>query len=174
MKKIIWMILTIAIVAALAACMPGGAGGGGEVHIGGQPITAEGGAPQAAVGGQATQPAAPAGGQPAEAPDPMGGMLGMFIPIILLFAVMYFFIMRPQRKQAKAAKEMQEGLRVGENVITTSGFFGKIVGVGTDAFLVEFGQDRGVKVWVRKSDIAGVRSPVMTPPPTDDKKDDKK
>ena len=75
--------------------------------------------------------------------------------------------MRPQRKQAKAHKEMQEGLRVGENVVTSSGFFGKIVGVGTDSFLVEFGQDRGFKVWVRKSDIAGVRSPVMTPPPKD-------
>ena len=66
---------------------------------------------------------------------------------------------------------MQDSLAVGENIVTTSGFFGKIVGVGTNAFLIEFGEGRGFKVWVRKNDIAGIKTPVMTPPPTSPDKD---
>jgi len=167
MKKFIWLIFGLVIVLGLAACMPAG-GGGGTIGIG-EEIVAGPGVGQQAV---AQQPAgdgtaAPAGAPAAEAEQPggFGAMLVTFFPFILMFAVVYFLIMRPQRRQAKATKEMQSNLRTGDNVITTSGFFGKIVGEGTDCFLVEFGQDRGVKVWVRKSDIAGVRSPVMTPPP---------
>ena len=161
MKKILWMILAIVVVASLTACMPGtgGGAGGGGVYVG----------DAAAGGGQQVVATAPAGGQPAQEQQAggMGDMLTLLLPFVLMFAVVYFLIMRPQRKQAKATKDMQEGLRVGENVMTTSGFFGKIVGTGTDSFLVEFGQDRGIKIWVRKTDIAGVRTPVMTPPPKD-------
>ena len=179
MKKVLWMILAIVIVMGLAACMPGmggGTGGGGTVTVGDQ-VVGGGNVPQAATG----TGDAPAGGgaAPAQA-EPAGGILPMLLPFVLMFAVVYFLIMRPQRKQAKATKEMQEALRPGDNIITTSGFFGKIVGEGTDCFLVEFGQDRGIKVWIRRTDIAGVREPVMTPPPKgeepkaiEDKKDKK-
>ena len=161
MKKILWMILTIAIIAALAACAP--AAGGGTVYVDGVPV---GGAAPAA--GTGTAPAAPVAQGTAPAEEAQGGpmdMVMMLLPFIAMFAIVYFLIMRPQRKQAKATKEMQESLRPGDNVMTTSGFFGKIVGEGTDCFLVEFGQDRGIKVWVRKTDISGIRTPVMTPPP---------
>jgi len=164
-------VLTTVLV--LSACMPGAGNsgeGGGTVMVDGQ-VVAGGGTGQAATGDTSQPAAAGANNAPAEDPGLLGS-LGIFLPIILMFAVMYFLIIRPQRKQAKVTKTMQEGLKVGENVMTTSGFFGKIVGVGTDSFLVEFGEGRGFKVWVRKSDIAGIRTPVMTPPPaSDDKKD---
>ena len=170
MKKFLWIILVFASLAVFTSCLPaggGGGGGGGNVFIGDELVSGAGAGQQAATApGGTTAPA-----QPQEQPEGIFGGMAMFLPIILMVAVMYLFIIRPQRKQAKAAKEMQEGLRVGENVITTSGFFGKIVGVGTDAFLIEFGEGRGIKVWVRKSDIAGVKSPVMTPPPKDDTKE---
>jgi len=166
-KKFLWMILAIVVVFGLAACMPG-TGGGGTVYIDGVAVGAGGGQAAApAAGAGTTAPAAGATQQEAQ-PGGMGDMFTLILPFVLMFAVVYFLIMRPQRKQAKATKEMQEGLRPGDNVMTTSGFFGKIVGEGTDCFLVEFGQDRGIKVWVRKTDIAGVRSPVMTPPPKGD------
>ena len=182
MKKILWMILAIVIVMGLAACMPGmgggGGGGGGPIYIGGEQWGGEG---TTAGQGTTAAPGAAAPAQPAATQaEPAGSILPMLLPFVLMFAVVYFLIMRPQRKQAKATREMQEALRPGDNIITTSGFFGKIVGEGTDCFLVEFGQDRGFKVWVRRADIAGVREPVMTPPPRgedsrgiEDKKDKK-
>ena len=92
------------------------------------------------------------------------GMIGMWV---LMLVALWFFMFRPQRKREKETRNMQNNLNVGENIVTTSGFFGKIVGVGTDSFLIEFGEGRGFKVWVRKSDIAGIKSPVMTPPKAD-------
>ena len=160
MKKFLWMFFAVLIVAGLAACMPAASGGGGTVTIGDEVVQTQAAAPAESGGNAGANGAVP------EASP--GGLFSMMWPILLMLPVMYFLLIRPQRKQAKAAKEMQESLRVGENVMTSSGFFGKIVGVGTDAFLVEFGQDRGFKVWVRKADIAGVRSPVMTPPPKSD------
>jgi len=173
MKKFLWIIMIVTSLAVLTACMGAPAGGGGNVLLGDVVIT-DGGGAQASVAQGGTVQAPVQQQQPQQEDAGMFGMLGMLAPFLLMFVAMYFLIMRPQRKQAKAAKEMQENMRVGENVMTTSGFYGKIVGVGTDAFLVEFGQDRGIKVWVRKSDIAGVKSPIMTPPPREDAIEDKK
>ncbi|MCL2350483.1 MAG: preprotein translocase subunit YajC [Defluviitaleaceae bacterium] len=109
---------------------------------------------------------------------------GFFNPTLiilwgLIIVGMWFMLIRPQRKREKQVREMQASLKVGENVITTSGFYGKIVGSGDDAFLVEFGENRGLRVWVRKTDIAGAKAPVTTMskgdvPFVDDKKEDKK
>jgi len=93
-----------------------------------------------------------------------GGFGGMLWIWVLMLVAFWFFMFRPQRKREKAAREMQNSLRTGESIITSSGFYGKIVGVGTDALLIEFGENRGIRVWVRKSDIAGIKTPMMTPP----------
>jgi len=106
----------------------------------------------------------------------------LFSPMMILiwvgmFAAMYFFLFRPQRKRDKQMKEMQSALRVGDNILTSGGIYGKIAGVGDDAFLIEFGENRGVRVWVRKSDVLGVKAPSTTPPPAapvTDKIEDKK
>jgi len=82
----------------------------------------------------------------------------------LVIVAMWFMLIRPQRKREKEVREMQSSLKVGDNVVTTSGFFGKIVGTGNDAYLIEFGENRGLNVWVRKTDIAGIKSPVTTAP----------
>ena len=97
-----------------------------------------------------------------------GGMFGS-MSILLIYAAiigaLYFFMFRPQRKRDKEAKQMQENLRTGDNVVTSAGFYGKIVDVGEDCFIVEFGANRGVRIPVRKSDISGVKEPKTTPPP---------
>ena len=108
--------------------------------------------------------------------NPMLDMVvSLGLPLLMLAAV-WFFMMRPQRKREKAMVEMQETLKVGENVVTSAGFFGKIASVGHDSFIVEFGADTGgrsIRVPVKKGDVVGIQSPVMTPPPVktaDDKK----
>ena len=95
-----------------------------------------------------------------------GGGSGM---MILIYAVilggMYFLLLRPQRKKEKQMKEMQAAIRTGDNVVTSSGMFGKVMDVGEDCFVVEFGTNRGVRIPVRKSDVLGVKEPKMTPAP---------
>jgi len=105
---------------------------------------------------------------------PAGGAfstLTMLLIYAAVFGAAYFFIFRPQRKRDKEMKEMQSNLRVGDNVVTTAGLYGRIVDVGEDVFVVEFGSNRGVRIPVRKSDISGVKDPKLTPPPVIEAKD---
>lgn len=119
-------------------------------------------------------------GAPAE-PAP-GGLFGGGPMFLIVWGVvivgMWFLLIRPQRKREKEVREMQTALKVGDNIVTTSGFFGKIVSSGADAFLIEFGENKSLRVWVRKGDIAGIKSPTITPdrgetPATEDKKKNK-
>ena len=50
-----------------------------------------------------------------------------FIPLILMFVVFYFFIIRPQKKKANEVNEMRENLKVGDKIITIGGIIGKII-----------------------------------------------
>ncbi len=52
--------------------------------------------------------------------------LGPFVPLILLFVVFYFLLIRPQQKQQKARKEMIENLNKGDRVVTIGGIYGVI------------------------------------------------
>jgi len=101
-------------------------------------------------------------------PGPAGGMFSS-VSVLLIYAAiigaLYFFMFRPQRKRDKEMKQMQESIRTGDNVVTTAGFFGKIVDVGEDCFIVEFGANRGVRIPVRKSDISAIKEPKTTPQP---------
>lgn len=126
------------------------------------------------TGGQSTgavETAAEAGGAVAEsvANTPASGNPFSTISMILIYAAVFgaawFFIFRPQRKRDKEMKQMQENIRVGDNVVTTAGFYGRVVDVGDDVFIVEFGSNRGVRIPVRKSDISGIKDPKTTPPP---------
>lgn len=89
------------------------------------------------------------------------------LPTILLWGGMlvalYFFLIRPQRKRDKQQTAMQQSIKVGDRVLTSSGFYGKIVDIGNDAFVLEFGDNRGVRVPVRKSDVIGLKTPDMSP-----------
>ncbi len=88
--------------------------------------------------------------------DPMGGF-GSFIPLILIFVIFYFFLIRPQQKRAKEHKEMLGALRRGDQVITQGGIMGKISKVKDDDE-VEVEIAEGVRVRVVKGTIASVLS----------------
>ena len=78
---------------------------------------------------------------------------------------MYFLMFRPQRKREKAMKEMQAGLKTGDNVVTSGGLFGKIVNTGNDCFVVEMGVGgKTVRVPILKHDVLGVREPDLNAP----------
>ena len=56
----------------------------------------------------------------------MDAGIGQFIPLILIFVIFYFFLIRPQQKKVKEHKKMVENLQRGDNVITSGGIIGKV------------------------------------------------
>lgn len=86
----------------------------------------------------------PAYAQAAGAP---GGALGSFIPLILIFAIMYFLMIRPQQQKIKQHRAMVDALRKGDQIVTSGGIIGKVTKVGSDNE-IEVEIATGVKVRV--------------------------
>ena len=85
------------------------------------------------------------------------GAQTQFLPLILIFAIMYFLLIRPQQKKLKDHKAMVEALRRGDQVVTQGGIVGKVSKVKEDGELeVEIAD--GVKVRIVRSTIATVLS----------------
>jgi preprotein translocase subunit YajC len=82
---------------------------------------------------------------------------GQFIPLILIFAIMYFLLIRPQQKKMKEHQNMVQNLRRGDQVVTQGGLIGKVVKVKENKEL-ELELAEGVKVRVVQSTIAQVLS----------------
>ena len=82
---------------------------------------------------------------------------GQFIPLILIFAIMYFLLIRPQQKKVKQHAAMVAALRRGDQVVTQGGLIGKVTKVKDDNE-VEVELAEGVKVRVVQSTIATVLS----------------
>jgi preprotein translocase subunit YajC len=93
----------------------------------------------------------------AQAAGGAGSAFASFIPLILIFAIMYFLLIRPQQKKVKEHQQMVENLRRGDQVVTQGGVIGKVVKVKDDNELeVEIAE--GVKVRVVKTTVAQVIS----------------
>jgi preprotein translocase subunit YajC len=63
--------------------------------------------------------------------------LQSFMPFILMFVVIYFFMIRPQQKRAKQEKEFESALKVGDKIITKSGIHGKIAELADTTVVIE-------------------------------------
>ena len=86
-----------------------------------------------------------------------GGAIAQFLPLILIFAIMYFLLIRPQQKKLKDHQAMVNAVRRGDLVVTQGGIVGKVVKVREDGE-VEVEIAEGVKVRVIKSTLADVKS----------------
>jgi preprotein translocase subunit YajC len=60
-----------------------------------------------------------------------------FLPIILMFVVVYFLMIRPQQKRQKLEKEFEKGIKVGDRIITKSGLHGRIAELAEDSVIIE-------------------------------------
>ena len=80
-----------------------------------------------------------------------------FVPLILIFAIMYFLLIRPQQRKLKDHKKMVESLRRGDMVVTQGGLIGKVTKVKEDNEL-EGELSKGVQVRVVQSTVAQVLS----------------
>ena len=85
------------------------------------------------------------------------GAINSILPLVLIFAIMYFLLIRPQQKKVKEHQAMVEAVRRGDQVVTQGGVIGKVSKVKEDGEIeVEIAE--GVKVRVVKSTIAQVIS----------------
>ena len=91
---------------------------------------------------------------PAAANDPFGGMLG-FMPIVLMFGVLYFLMIRPQQKKAKEHTKLVNELQKGDEIVTNGGLAGRITKVGENYMTISVSdvKDVPVEVIVQKSAV---------------------
>ena len=101
-------------------------------------------------------PAAPASTTPAAAPQPQSGM-GMMIPMLLILAIFYFMMIRPQHRKEKARRTMIEELRAGAKVVFAGGIIGTIVEATEKTFKVE--TSNGTEMEILRSCVQGVVTP---------------
>jgi preprotein translocase subunit YajC len=100
------------------------------------------------------------GPQPGQAGGDGIQSLIQFLPIVLIFVVFYFLLIRPQQKKAKEHRTILENLKKGDSVITQGGVYGKIAAIQDQIVILEIADK--VKIRVARPYIAGLAS---TPPP---------
>jgi len=83
-----------------------------------------------------------------------GGGLGAFLPLIIIFGIFYFLLIRPQQRKAKQHKELLSELRKGDKVVSSGGLHGVITGLSDDVLTVEISPK--VRVKITRGSIAGV------------------
>lgn len=71
-----------------------------------------------------------------------GGGMGPLLLMVGMFVIMYFFMIRPQMKKMKDAKKYQEGVQIGDKVITVGGIHGKVVEIGEKDVVITLDQGR--------------------------------
>ena len=76
-------------------------------------------------------------------------LVGSLLPMILIFVVFYFFLIRPQRKKDKQVKDMLANLKVGDRVCTIGGIYGTIVNIKDDTISLAVGKDNVNLVFAR-------------------------
>lgn len=80
-----------------------------------------------------------------DAAAPSGGLL-QFLPLILIFAVFYFLLIRPQMKRAKEHRNLVANLSKGDEVVTNGGVLGKIVDLGDSFITLELAENITIKI----------------------------
>ena len=93
----------------------------------------------------------------AQAAGGAAGAIGSFLPFVLILAIMYFLLIRPQQKKVKEHRAMVEALRRGDRVVTQGGLIGKVTKVKDDAE-IEVEIAPGVHATVVRATVAQVLS----------------
>ena len=88
----------------------------------------------------------------------MGGGFGGIIMIAVMFVALYFFMIRPQKKQEKQVKDMRDALQVGDEITTIGGLIGKIVSIKDETLVMETSRD-GTKIRILRSAVRCVDVP---------------
>ncbi len=96
-------------------------------------------------------------------PSPQGGaqqggweqMLGSMAPLIIIFVIFYFLLIRPQKKKAQEYKKLLESLKVGDKIVTAGGVYGVIEKVGINTVIIKIAENTKVKL--NKNSVSFIR-----------------
>ena len=80
----------------------------------------------------------------------------MILWMVVIFGVMYFLMIRPQKKEQKRLQAMLDSMEVGDSIVATSGFYGVIIDMTEEDVIVEFGNNKNCRIPMRKQAIAEV------------------
>ena len=90
----------------------------------------------------------------AQAAAQQPSMLASFIPLILIFLIFYFLLIRPQQKKQKEHKVLLDSIQRGDEILSSGGIIGKVIKVDNDKLTVEI--SKGVNVNIIRSTVADV------------------
>lgn len=90
-----------------------------------------------------------------------GSMIGMILWLVIIFGIMYFIMIRPQKKEQKKMNAMLSQLAIGDSILTTSGFYGMVIDINDDqgTVIVEFGNNKNCRIPMNKTAIVQVEKP---------------
>ena len=91
----------------------------------------------------------------------MGKFVVQLIPLVLLLIIMYFLLIRPQKKKEKSINEMRNSVQVGDEIVTIGGICGKVVKTKEDSIVIQVGADK-VKFEMMRWSISTVVNPSKT------------
>lgn len=104
---------------------------------------------------------------------PGGGGAGgfsAFIPLILMFVIFYFLLIRPQQKRTKQHREMIDSVKAGDRIITGGGIHGRVTGISESTLTVEIADK--VRVKLNRANVAAVLQPAQPAQPAKKNKAD--
>lgn len=84
------------------------------------------------------------------------GMVGAIVWMVVLFGIMYFLMLRPQKKEQKRLQAMLNDMEVGDSIVTTGGFYGVVIDMTEEDVIVEFGNNKNCRIPMRKQAIVEV------------------
>lgn len=87
------------------------------------------------------------------------GTVFMIGYIVFLVLIVYFLFIRPSKKQRAQQEELMNSIKPGDTIMTTSGFYGTVIGIDDDTVIVEFGNNKNCRIPMHKKAIAEVESP---------------
>lgn len=78
-------------------------------------------------------------------------MISLVVMVVFWFGIMYFLMIRPQRKEQKKKAALVNSVEVGDSILTTSGFYGIVIDVTDEDVIVEFGNNKNCRIPMKKS-----------------------
>ncbi len=86
-------------------------------------------------------------------------IISLVVMLVFWFGIMYFLMIRPQRKEQKKKAALINSVEVGDSILTTSGFYGIVIDVTDEDVIVEFGNNKNCRIPMKKAAIERVEKP---------------